>query len=153
MKSTNNNLVSSHKKCSGEFGWSYYKDDPLGWFRMFDLIPRFCGKYICTTSGPDCGETVALFQSDLEILYRMTSELLLMRFKRHCPVLNEESEVLAAHKVIIDKRYFRWVIWQANCYFLLKVSSKVWLPWDFRSSNSETWGVLIRIRYFEGDVL
>ena len=112
MKSTNNNLVSSHKKCSGEFGWSYYKDDPLGWFRMFDLIPRFCGKYICTTSGPDCGETVALFQSDLEILYRMTSELLLMRFKRHCPVLNEESEVLAAHKVIIDKRYFRRVIWQ-----------------------------------------
>ena len=108
MKSTNNNPVSSHNKCSGEFGWMYYRDDPLGWFAMFDLIPRFCGKYICTTAtvGAGRGEVVTLFQSDLEIVNRMTSELLLMRYASHCPFRNDESEVLAAHKVIIDKRYF-----------------------------------------------
>ena len=124
MKSTNNNTVSSHKKCNGEFGWFDYRDDPLGWFSMFDVIPRFCGKYICTSSGADCGETVTLFQSDLEILWRMTSELLLMRYKRHCPFRDEESEVLAAHKVIIDKRYLHGYCCDKIGSLYFKVSSE-----------------------------
>ena len=101
---TNNSLVSSHKKCGGEWGWQYYKDDPLGWLRQFDVIPTFLGKYICTSLAGR-GECVTFYQSDLEIPCRMASELLLMRYKNHCPFRDEESVVLSAHKIIVDKRY------------------------------------------------
>ena len=102
---TNNSRVSSYQKCGGEWGGQYYSEDPIGWFKQFDVIPTFLGKYICTSLEADGrGETVTFFQSNLEISQRMTSELLLMRYRRHCPFRDEESEVLSAHKIIVDKR-------------------------------------------------
>ena len=103
MRTSNTSPVLSRLKCVGEWGDEFYKDDPLGWFKLFDVIPQFLGKYI-GTSGPGRGECVTVFQSDLEVIHRMTSELLLMRYKTYCPFRDEESEVLAAHKIIIDKR-------------------------------------------------
>ena len=103
MKTTNNTPVLSRHKCLSEWGYEHYIDDPWGWFSMFDVIPEFLGKYI-GTRGPESGECVTFFQSDMEIFCRMTSELLIMRYKSYCPIRDEESEVLAAHKVIIDKR-------------------------------------------------
>ena len=103
MRTTNNTPVLSRNKCQGEWGFEHYKEDPLGWFSMFDVIPKFLGKYI-GTSGMERGECITFFQSDLEIPCRMTSELLIMRYKRYCPFRDEETEVLAAHKVVVDKR-------------------------------------------------
>ena len=103
MRTSNNTPVLSRNKCQGEWAWQYYSDDPLGWFNMFDVIPKYLGKYLAT-SGSERGECVTFYQSDLEISRRMTSEILLMRYKRYCPFRDEETEVLAAHKVIIDKR-------------------------------------------------
>ena len=103
MKTTNNTPVLSRNKCKTEWDCEHYNDDPLGWFRMFDVIPKFLGKYL-STSEPERGECVTFYQSDLEITRRMTSEILLMRYKSYCSFRDEETEVLAAHKVIIDKR-------------------------------------------------